>query len=75
MSARIDTEARKIYKRGVATDATTAAQALYLSDWGRIVSLFGLVGDFDLTEDCAQEALAVASRTTAGRSAGFKDSR
>ena len=34
---------------------------LYRSDWGRIVAtLIGLVGDFDLAEECAQEAFATA---------------
>jgi RNA polymerase sigma-70 factor (ECF subfamily) len=42
-------------------DAATAVEALYRSDWGRIVAtLIGLVGDFDLAEECAQEAFAVA---------------
>jgi hypothetical protein len=40
----------------MATDATTAAEALYPSDWVRIVAgLLWLVGDFDLTEDCILE--------------------
>jgi len=45
----------------MATDAATAVEALYRSDWGRIVAtLIGLVGDFDLAEECAQEAFAAA---------------
>ena len=42
-------------------DAVTAVEALYRSDWGRIVAtLIGLVGDFDLAEESAQEAFAAA---------------
>jgi RNA polymerase sigma-70 factor (ECF subfamily) len=42
-------------------DTAAAVEALYRSDWGRIVaSLIGLAGDFDLAEECAQEAFAVA---------------
>jgi RNA polymerase sigma-70 factor, ECF subfamily len=42
-------------------DAAAAADALYRSDWGRIVAtLIRLVGDFDLAEDAAQDAFAAA---------------
>src|SRR4051794_32719220 len=42
-------------------DAATAVEAVYRSDWGRIVAtLIGLVGDFDLAEESAQEAFAAA---------------
>jgi RNA polymerase sigma-70 factor, ECF subfamily len=45
----------------MATDAATTVEMLYRSDWGRIVAtLIGLVGDFDLAEECAQEAFATA---------------
>ena len=41
--------------------ATAAVEAVYRSDWGRIVAtLIGLVGDFDLAEESAQEAFAAA---------------
>jgi len=41
--------------------ASEAVEALYRSDWGRIVAtLIGLIGDFDLAEECAQEAFAAA---------------
>jgi len=41
--------------------ATEAVEAVYRSDWGRIVAtLIGLIGDFDLAEECAQEAFAAA---------------
>jgi RNA polymerase sigma-70 factor (ECF subfamily) len=59
--ARIDTPAEKYLQSGMSADATTAVEALYRSDWGRIVAtLIGLVGDFDLAEESAQEAFAVA---------------
>ena len=42
-------------------DAAETVEAVYRSDWGRIVAtLIGLVGDFDLAEECAQEAFAAA---------------
>jgi RNA polymerase sigma-70 factor (ECF subfamily) len=45
----------------IAPDATAAVEEVYRSDWGRIVAtLIGLVGDFDLAEESAQEAFAVA---------------
>jgi RNA polymerase sigma-70 factor (ECF subfamily) len=45
----------------MSTDAAAAVEAVYRSDWGRIVAtLIGLVGDFDLAEECAQEAFATA---------------
>src|SRR6202050_1723975 len=41
--------------------AATAVESLYHSDWGRIVAtLIGLVGDFDLAEESAQEAFTAA---------------
>jgi len=42
-------------------DAAAAVEEIYRSDWGRIVAtLIGLVGDFDLAEESAQEAFAAA---------------
>ena len=42
-------------------DAAEAVEAVYCADWGRIVAtLIGLVRDFDLAEECAQEAFAAA---------------
>jgi RNA polymerase sigma-70 factor (ECF subfamily) len=42
-------------------DASATIEAVYRADWGRIVAtLIRLVGDFDLAEDCAQEAFAAA---------------
>jgi RNA polymerase sigma-70 factor (ECF subfamily) len=41
--------------------APDALDALYRSDWGRIVAaLISILGDFELAEDCAQEAFAIA---------------
>jgi RNA polymerase sigma-70 factor (ECF subfamily) len=45
----------------MANDAGSAVEAVYRSDWGRIVAaLIRLVGDFDLAEEAAQEAFAAA---------------
>ncbi|MGA7380667.1 MAG: RNA polymerase sigma factor [Terriglobales bacterium] len=45
----------------MSNDAAGAVEAVYRSDWGRIVAaLITLVGDFDLAEECAQEAFATA---------------
>ena len=42
-------------------DANAAIDSVYRSEWGRIVAtLIRLVGDFDLAEDCAQEAFTAA---------------
>src|SRR5207248_845844 len=41
--------------------AGEAVEAVYRSDWGRIVAaLISLIGDFDLAEECAQEAFTAA---------------
>ena len=41
--------------------AAEAVDALYRSDWGRIVAtLIRIVGDFDLAEEVAQEAFTAA---------------
>ncbi|HEU5195132.1 MAG TPA: RNA polymerase sigma factor [Methylomirabilota bacterium] len=43
------------------SDAAAAVDAVYRSDWGRIVAtLIRLVGDFDLAEEAAQDAFAAA---------------
>jgi RNA polymerase sigma-70 factor (ECF subfamily) len=43
------------------SDAAAAVDAVYRSDWGRIVAtLIRLVGDFDVAEDAAQEAFTTA---------------
>ncbi len=42
-------------------EAVQAVAEVYQSDWGRIVAaLISLIGDFDLAEECAQEAFAAA---------------
>jgi len=42
-------------------DAAAAVDAVYRSDWGRIVAtLIRLVGDFDLAEEATQDAFAAA---------------
>ena len=42
-------------------DPTSAVEAVYRADWGRIVAaLIGLIGDFELAEEAAQEAFTVA---------------
>jgi RNA polymerase sigma-70 factor (ECF subfamily) len=44
------------------TDAYAAVDAVYRSDWGRIVAtLIRLSGDFDVAEEAAQEAFAAAA--------------
>jgi RNA polymerase sigma-70 factor (ECF subfamily) len=46
----------------VLPDAYAAVDAVYRSDWGRIVaSLIKIFGDFDLAEESAQEAFAAAA--------------
>src|SRR3989442_15021665 len=58
--AGIDTR-RKLSLVAHALDAASAVDAVYRSDWGRIVAtLIRLVGDFDLAEEAAQDAFAAA---------------
>jgi len=75
-AGRIDSGGRKIYHRVVGREeqgravltpdasgrtAEDAVDAVYRSDWGRIVAtLIGLFGDFDLAEETAQDAFAAA---------------
>ncbi|HJW93941.1 MAG TPA: RNA polymerase sigma factor [Thermoanaerobaculia bacterium] len=45
------------------TDAATAVDTVYRSDWGRIVAtLIGMFNDFDVAEEAAQEAFAAAAQ-------------
>ena len=61
--ARIDIPTTKTLQSGMPSDAAAAVEAVYRSDWGRIVAtLIRLVGDFDLAEESAQEAFAAAVR-------------
>jgi RNA polymerase sigma-70 factor (ECF subfamily) len=42
-------------------ESSEAVETVYREDWGRIVAtLIRIVGDFDLAEECAQEAFAAA---------------
>jgi RNA polymerase sigma-70 factor (ECF subfamily) len=51
----------KYLSLGMPQDVTSALDAVYRSDWGRIVAaLIRLFGDFDLAEEAAQEAFAAA---------------
>ena len=53
-------------------DAAEAVDALYRSDWSLVVAtLIGLVGDFDVAEEAAQEAFTAA--VDRWRSAGVPD--
>ena len=52
---------RKYLSLAMPQDVTSALEAVYRSDWGRIVAaLIRLFGDFDVAEDAAQEAFAAA---------------
>src|SRR5579871_4816182 len=58
--SQIDSRPRENLKMPV-VDIAQAVEELYRSDWGRIVAtLIGLLGDFDLAEEYAQEAFAAA---------------
>jgi len=58
---QIDTPAGKYLPSSMAPDVAAAVDAVYRSDWGRIVAtLIGLVGDFEIAEEAAQEAFTVA---------------
>jgi RNA polymerase sigma-70 factor (ECF subfamily) len=42
-------------------DAGAAVEAVYSTDWGRVVATpIGLIGDFHLAEECAQQAFTAA---------------
>jgi RNA polymerase sigma-70 factor (ECF subfamily) len=57
----IDSLPKIFLQSGMSTAATAAVEAVYRTDWGRIVAtLIGLIGDFDLAEECAQEAFTAA---------------
>jgi RNA polymerase sigma-70 factor (ECF subfamily) len=60
---QIDIYTKKFIQLGMPYDvnAASAVEEVYRSDWGRIVAtLIGLLGDFDLAEEYAQEAFAAA---------------
>lgn len=58
---RIDTPAESFLSFAMLANANAAVDAVYHSDWGRIVAtLIGQFGDFELAEEAAQEAFAAA---------------
>jgi RNA polymerase sigma-70 factor (ECF subfamily) len=60
---QIDIYIKKYLQSGMSLDANAASavEEVYRSDWGRIVAtLIRLFGDFELAEECAQEAFAAA---------------
>jgi RNA polymerase sigma-70 factor, ECF subfamily len=60
---QIDIYTKKYIQSGMPADINVASaiEEVYRADWGRIVAtLIRLFGDFDLAEECAQEAFAVA---------------
>src|SRR6266581_8996260 len=82
-TARIDTSLRNFYYRKInkpaqvydnmSGNANAAVNAIYTSDWGRIVAtLIRSFGDFDLAEEAAQEAFAAA--VNQWRNEGIPDS-
>ncbi|MBA3914126.1 MAG: RNA polymerase sigma factor [Acidobacteriales bacterium] len=57
----IDSSAKINLQSGLSLDSQSALEAVYRSDWGRIVAaLIGMLGDFDLAEESAQEAFTAA---------------
>src|ERR1041384_8278046 len=59
--ARIDTFAEIFLLSNVLPNPNVAVDAVYRSDWGRIVAtLIRQFGDFELAEDAAQDAFAAA---------------
>ncbi len=57
----IDTRSQKYLQFAVTSDVSAALEVVYREDWGKIVAiLIKLMGDFDLAEECAQEAFAAA---------------
>src|SRR5229473_163478 len=59
--AQIDTLLKNFLPWFMQQDPDEAVEALYRSDWGRIVAtLIRLFGDFELAEEAAQEAFAAA---------------
>jgi RNA polymerase sigma-70 factor (ECF subfamily) len=59
--ARSTPRERKNLQLDMPSDPTAAIEAVYRSDWGRIVAtLIRMVGDFDLAEEAVQEAFMAA---------------
>lgn len=60
-SAKSTPGLNNIYNFNMPFDPVSAVEEVYRSDWGRIVAaLIGMVGDFDLAEESAQEAFTAA---------------
>jgi RNA polymerase sigma-70 factor (ECF subfamily) len=60
-AGQIDAPVKIYLQSGMSPDVAESVEAVYRADWGRVVAtLIGLVGDFDLAEECAQEAFAAA---------------
>jgi RNA polymerase sigma-70 factor (ECF subfamily) len=60
---QIDIYTKKYIQSGMTSgvNVASAIEEVYRADWGRIVAtLIRLFGDFDLAEECAQEAFAAA---------------
>jgi RNA polymerase sigma-70 factor, ECF subfamily len=58
---QIDTLTTENLQSNMPSDPTAAIEAVYRSDWGRIVAtLIHMVGDFDLAEEAVQEAFTAA---------------
>jgi RNA polymerase sigma-70 factor (ECF subfamily) len=60
---QIDIYTEKFIQSGMPSDvnAASAVEEVYRAEWGRIVAtLIRLFGDFDLAEECAQDAFAAA---------------
>jgi RNA polymerase sigma-70 factor (ECF subfamily) len=59
--AEIDTSSQKILQSAMASDISSAVESVYRADWGKIVAtLIKQVGEFEMAEECAQEAFAAA---------------
>src|SRR5204863_2355725 len=49
-------------RRGSASDRRVELDQVFRDEWGRVLaSLIGFLGDFDLAEEAAQEAFAIAA--------------
>ena len=60
-STQIDSVRKKYLQSDMSLGVDASVEALYRSDWGRIIAaLIGLIGDFELAEDAAQDAFAAA---------------
>src|ERR1700722_18446160 len=61
LTGKIDSPRKINLQSSMLPDPSEAVEAVYRSDWGRVVAtLIGLIGDFDLAEEAGQEAFAAA---------------